>query len=302
MGTYYTIKVVVDAGEHFAMADSVDRLLDDFNRLMSNYIEDSEISRLNNAPAQQWIPISDDMLIVLEAALETSRKSDGAFDITVAPLVNLWGFGPEGRPQRIPAEEEIRAGRTLVGFQHLQLRRRPPAVKKGIENLTCDLAAIAKGYGVDVMAGLFERQGFSRYMVEIGGEIRTRGLNQKNQPWRIGISTPDDSRFGIQKVISLRDISVATSGDYRNYFEQNGVRFSHTIDPRSGRPISHKLVSVTVIHPSCMMADAWATTISVLGPDDGFELAQELEMPVFMIVKETNGFAEKMTSQFKPFI
>lgn len=304
MGTTYSIKIVEERGRSIdvnALKAELDELFKQVNLKMSTYIQESELSRLNRAPAGEWLPVSTEMMTVLMEARRVSEKSNGAFDITVGPLVNLWGFGPEMRPTVVPADSEIAARRALVGYQKLELQESPPAVKKAAAGMYCDLSAIAKGWGVDQAAERLEAKGFRNYMVEIGGEVRAKGVNAKGEAWRIGISSPDP-QIAVQRVIRISGLSVATSGDYHNYFEQNGVRYSHTIDPSTGRPITHKLASVTVIHPSCMTADAFATAIDVLGPDAGMELAEKENLAVFMIVKTEQGFVERMNRAFEAFL
>ena len=259
------------------------------------------MSQFNRLAANEWLRVSPDLAGIIETSIEISRLSNGAFDITVGPLVNLWGFGPEHNLDDIPASIEISRRKDLVGFQNIEMRASPPALKKTVDGLYCDLSAIAKGWGVDQVADLLEANSYNNYLVEIGGEIRARGFNVKGNDWRIGVSSPKETSE-IEKVIKVTDVGVATSGDYRNYFEKDGVRYSHTIDPRTGAPIQHSLASVTVIHPSCMMADAFATAIDVLGPVDGFTLAQENKLTVFMIYKTKDGFVEKMTPSFKEYI
>lgn len=303
MGTTYSIRIVLNGQltAHLTeenLQSGIDQCLRQVNQQMSTYLGDSEISRFNQYQDRDWFPISSALMQVMTEAIEISKKSDGAFDITVGPLVNLWGFGPEYRPTLIPTEAEIQERKAQVGYQNLSIQQNPPAVKKSIPALYCDLSAIAKGFGVDQVARYLDSLAIMSYMVEIGGEISVKGLNYRGKKWQIGIAAPDTS-FGIRKVIGLTNVSVATSGDYRNYFEYNGVRYSHTIDPATGRPITHKLASVTVIQPNCMLADAWATAIEVLGPEKGYDLARAEELPVLLIVRDGSQFSEKMTPEFE---
>lgn len=306
MGTTYSVKMVKD--EHIAsekkfaaIAQRVERVLKNVNQQMSTYIDNSEISQFNQSRSTDWFTVSSDLAIVIEHAIRISVKSKGAFDVTVGPLVNLWGFGPDARPLRIPPQNEIVQKKKSIGYQNLSVRHSPPTIRKSIPEIYCDLSAIAKGFGVDKVAEYLDSQHIVNYLVEIGGEIRAKGVSHKNVRWKIGVSTPDQ-HIDIQKVIAISNCSVATSGDYWNYFEENGVRYSHTIDPRTGWPIRHKLASVTVIHDSCMIADAFATAIDVLGPNDGYDLAMREELPVYIIVKNENGFVEKMTPKFKALL
>ncbi len=305
MGTFFSVKIVkqenFEENDYVKIDQEIDKRLRYVNQLMSTYIDSSEISRFNQYADTNWFAVSPEVARVVHYALEVSRISEGAFDITVGPLVNLWGFGPEKRPSLIPDEKEIKERKSKVGYEKLAVRISPAALQKKIPDLYCDLSAIAKGYGVDVIADFLDSMQVKSYLIEIGGEIRTRGRNHLGKLWRIGISTPSE-KMGIQKVIQLNNEAVATSGDYLNYFEVNGVRYSHTIDPRTGRPITHKLASVTVVHQSCMMADALATAIDVMGPEKGLEFAKKQKLPVFLIVKGENGFIEKMTPEFKKIL
>jgi thiamine biosynthesis lipoprotein len=306
MGTVYTVKIVKAEITKIkiqpdALQKEIDSLLVQINQKMSTYLDDSEISQFNQYRGQNWFPVSPELASLIKNALDISAKSGGAFDITIGPLVNLWGFGPENRPELIPSEEEITARKLRVGYKNLQLQSNPPALRKEISDLYCDLSAIAKGYGVDQVALFLDRLGCNNYMVDIGGEIKTGGRNPQGHYWKIGVAAPLEE-FGVQKIIPLENKAVATSGDYRNYFEMGGIRYSHMIDPRTGKPITHQLASVTVIQNSCMIADALATAIDILGPDEGFKFALSRELPVFLIVREGNSFFEKMTPEFKEIL
>jgi thiamine biosynthesis lipoprotein len=268
---------------------------------MSTYIADSEISRFNRYGQNDWFEISDSLAEVIANALRISQISGGAFDITVGPLVNLWGFGPERKPEKIPPDEKIKEVMGFTGYRKLTVRLSPPAVKKTQPEVFCDLAGIAKGYGVDKVAEYLESRGISDYLVEIGGEVRAKGKKETNAWWRLGIAAPDGSS-GIQEAFPLKNKAMATSGDYHNYFEEEGIRYSHTIDPGTGKPITHKLASVTVIHESCMFADAMATAIDVLGPQRGYELALKEKLAVFLIIKGKDRFIEKKTPEFEKFL
>jgi thiamine biosynthesis lipoprotein len=283
------------------LTSEIGALLKEVNRQMSNWLKDSEISRFNQYKESDWFGVSGDTVLVIAEGLRISEKSGGAFDITVGPLIDLWGFGPVKKEKQIPGEEQIKAVKAKIGYQKLEVRQSPPSVKKEAPDIHCDLSAIAKGFGVDKVAGYLDSKGFSDYLVEIGGEVRAKGMNHRGVLWRVAVATPDGTS-NYQKVLSLKDISMATSGDYHNYFEKDGVRYSHTIDPTTGRPITHKLASVTVIHESCMTADALATAINVLGPGKGYELAIKENLPVFLVVKEGGVFAEKMTPRFEKIL
>lgn len=306
MGTTYSVKVVKplasgEIADHEQLQTRIDNLLQEVNRQMSTFRPGSELSQFNQSQKTDWFPVSADLLDVITSALSIADLSNGAFDISVGPLVNLWGFGPEKKVLRIPEDDAILKRMQIIGFEKLSVRRNPPAIKKSISALYCDLSAIAKGFGVDKISRYLESLGFENYMVEVGGEVRAKGHNRKGLVWRIGVRAPSGTSE-IQKIVEIKDCAIATSGDYFNYFEENNVRYSHTIDPRTGRPITHKLASVTVIHHSCAMADGLATAINVLGPDMGYDFALTQGFAVFMIVKSDEGFFEKMTPDFEKYI
>jgi len=269
---------------------------------MSHYLEDSEISRLNRLSEAGPFPISPETLEVLQHALEISSTSGGAFDITVGPLVDAWGFGPSGRVAHAPSEAEIEHLLEATGWEGLQVDRSSSTVTKARPELRIDLSAIAKGFAVDQVADALDGEGVHRYMVEIGGEIRTRGRNAQEQAWRIGIERPVPGDKVIDLIVPLSDLAIATSGDYRNYYEVDGKRISHTIDPRTGRPITHNVASVSVVSPVCVRADAYATGLLVLG-SEGFDLAEDLGLAAYFLQRDKEDvFVGRMTSAFKEIL
>ena len=278
-----------------------DAILKRVNREMSTHLPDSELSMINAAAGGSRIPVSASLARVLQMAQEVSRATRGAFDVTVGPLVNLWGFGPE-QGFTVPVEEQVNRALRLVGHDKLQLDLPASTLKKACSGVSIDLSAIAKGYGVDELADFLERLQMDNYLVEIGGEIRAKGVNHKNIPWQIGIEQPMAETRRVRQIIRLENTAMATSGDYRNYFEHEGIRYSHTIDPRTGRPVSHGLASVTVLHPSTMLADAWATGLLALGPDEGYATALENGLAAYFIVRTDTGFEEQSTPAFQPYI
>jgi thiamine biosynthesis lipoprotein len=297
MGTTYTVKVIpkgVQAQEDDLKA-LIEATLKDVNAKMSTYQADSELSKLNQNPSTEPISISPALAQVTDQALKLSQHSQGAFDVTVGPLVNAWGFGPKdmGTP---PTKEELEALAPRVGYQRLTLDRGAGTLKKEHPQMYVDLSAIAKGFGVDEVGRALEGQGASAYMVEIGGEVRARGQKADGSLWRIGVETPQAQKRGVQEVIALRDMSMATSGNYRNFYEKDGKRLSHTIDPRTGQPVEHRLASVSVLDKECMVADGWATTLNVLGEEEGWALALKHKLPALLIIKTPEGlFVEKST-------
>ncbi len=306
MGTKYNIKIVQDSiftsgGFATSIKNSVDSLLLNVNQQMSTYISDSEISMFNDFEDTSWFPISKEFADVVNAAIFIGDTTNGALDVTVGPLVNLWGFGPKGEIKSLPDSQEVKLMLSLTGLELIKLQYNPPAIKKALPDMYIDLSSIAKGYGVDKVSEYFYELGLLNFMVEIGGEVRANGVNQNNEYWRIGISTPDDSG-GIEKVVSLNNMSMATSGDYHNYFMKKGKRYSHTIDPRTGYPITHNLASVSVLSKTCMIADGYATALDVLGPEKGLLYADTLELPIFMIVHEAGAFKEVKNKLFEKYL
>jgi thiamine biosynthesis lipoprotein len=303
MGTTYTVKMVeLPSGlEPDSIRAEIDVILEKINRQMSTYLQDSELSEFNRRRVTDWIDVSQQLVDVLHQAQQISVLTEGAFDVTVGPLVNLWGFGPAPGDDQPPSDQAIRQAMDRVGYARLQVRSSPPAIKKHRADLYVDLSAIAKGYAADVIAENLLARGVDHYMVEIGGEVRARGRNARGTLWRIAIEKPSSGSRSVHTVIELNDLGMATSGDYRNYFETEGRRYSHTIDPRSGRPVTHKLASVTVAHPSTMQADALATALMVLGADAGYRFAEEHELAAFFIVKGEDGFYDKASTAFRQY-
>jgi len=300
MGTVYKVKVSgpPDGLTAERLQQEVDGRLKYINDRMSTYLPESEISRFNRSKSDEWFEVTPETAAVLGEALEISEKTGGAFDVTVGPLVNLWSFGPEGRNERVPTDEVIEEVRASVGFRNVEVRPSPPALRKKQPNVYVDLSAIAKGFAVDEVARVLDAFGVTRYMVEIGGEVRTRGRKQDGTPWRIGIEKPISTSRVLQHVVELEDCALATSGDYRNFFEIDGQRYSHTIDPLTGRPVEHSLASVSVISDNCTFADAMATALAVMGPDKAFRYATDNDIDVLLIIRDPDGFSEKATKGF----
>lgn len=302
MGTTYNVKYVQEEGilNSQALQTQVDALLEQVNDQMSTYRKDSELSRFNQYQGSAPFKVSVQTATVIQEALRLSRLTEGAMDVTVGPLVNLWGFGPEGRPDKIPSAAELAKRKADTGIVHLKLDGLE--LSKDLPHLYVDLSTIAKGWGVDVVADYMESQGINNYMVEVGGEIRLKGINRSGVPWRIAIEKPAAGERSAQEIIEPGTMAVATSGDYRNYFEENGVRYSHIINPVTGKPVNNRVVSVTVLDKSCMTADGLATGLMVMGEKKGLEVAQQNNIPVFMIVKTDEGFEELASDAFKPFL
>ncbi|MCF6269831.1 MAG: FAD:protein FMN transferase [Melioribacteraceae bacterium] len=301
MGTTFSVKFT--SQEHVNLVEienDVNALLEKVNQQMSTYIPNSEISLFNKSISTDWINVSYDLAFVMNAAIKISQISNGQFDITIGPLVNLWGFGPENKPLKVPSDSDIKNLRSFVGYKNIDVKLNPPSIRKLKPNVYCDLSAIAKGFGVDKISEYLTSKNLKNHLVEIGGELRASGT-KFDKKWQIGISVPTQSII-IQETISLENQSMATSGDYWNYFEENGVRYSHTINPITGKPITHKLASVTIVAESCMEADAIATAIDVMGAEAGLKFAEDNELKVYFIVKGEDDFEIFITPQFNNLI
>ncbi|MFT6420207.1 MAG: thiamine biosynthesis lipoprotein [Porticoccus sp.] len=302
MGTTYQVKLVPsEQSVSDDLGQKIQSRLDSLNNTFTTYQQDSELMLLNRAPVGQVYAVSQDMLHVLNTAKEVHQLTSGAFDPTVGALVNLWGFGPENTGNRVPSETDIATELGLLGFNKLQITPDATSITRS-SDIALDMSAVAKGYAVDAVAELLEQEGFNNYLVEVGGELRLKGVKANKDPWRIAIEAPSLERGLVQKVLVPGDAAVATSGDYRNYFEKDGKRYSHTIDPRTGYPLDHQLASVTIIAETAVFADALATGFMVLGADASLKIAEENKLAVYLLVKEGEAFKSYYSSAFAPFL
>ncbi|WP_353982006.1 FAD:protein FMN transferase [Salinicola endophyticus] len=298
-GFHITFYGDYDDAQLAQIESSVKAALNQVDQLMSTYKPDSELSRFNRTPVGEPFTLSPQTAAVIREAIRIGKLSDGAFDVTVGSAVNLWGFGPDKHPDRVPDDAQIAQALEAVDYRALQLDGNTLTKTKPVY---VDLSGIAKGYGVDQAARALEAAGVERYLVEVGGEIRTHGDKPGGEPWRVAVEKPLSYERSVQRIIELDAAAVATSGDYRNYFEDDGERYSHTIDPRTGRPIKHHLVSVTVIAADCMTADALATAVDVLGPEAGLEMAQREKLAVYLVVKTADGFETRVSDAFQAYL
>jgi thiamine biosynthesis lipoprotein len=290
MGTTYHIKVVSGAAERInGLKEKIDRRLEAINHVFSTYLNDSEISRFNAfRAAGEKFEVSADFIQVMKAGQKIYRLSEGAWDGTVHPLVDLWGFGPTQRQPQKPPANQIKTLMKNIGFDRIRIVE-PNFLVKNLATVTLDLNSIAKGFAVDRVSGLLAASGYQNYLVEIGGEIYAAGVRADGKNWRVGINRPQqDAAFNeVYKAVSIANQAFATSGDYRNFFEIGGVRYSHVIDPRTGYPVSNSVVSVSIIADSCALADGLATAIMVMGPEQGLQLVNQLNSVECFIVVET---------------
>ena len=253
---------------------------------MNHYRPDSTISRLNEVDAMTVFEVDWDFALVFNTTLDIHASTDGAYDPSVSPLVNLWGFGPQGVSSK-PSQSAIEALEPIIGLDEFAWDLSTRAFVKKHRNAALDFSSIAKGYAVDLASDQLIELGLANFMLEVGGEIQVRGMSPRGDRWRLAVENPSAGvKGGVYTAIAVTDIGIATSGDYRNFFVEDGVRYSHLIDPRTSRPIEHDLVSVTVVHPSTMIADAWATALMVVGTDEALRLADVNELGVLLISRE----------------
>ncbi|MDP4527837.1 FAD:protein FMN transferase [Alkalimonas delamerensis] len=302
MGTYYVVSIF--AGEQSvdlaALQTEIDAELELVNQLMSTYIPQSELMRFNSWHSTQPFLLSEPTAEVIAESIRIGLATGGLLDVTIRPLVELWGFGAQGRITQSPSTEQYQAVLPYIGIDKLTLDGL--WLSKADPRVSVDLSTIAKGYGVDRVADLLDTKGFDAYLVEVGGEIRARGPKPDGSPWRIAIEQPDAAGRAVQRIIEPGDMALATSGDYRNYFEEDGVRLSHILDPRTGRPIQSRVVSSTVIHPSCMTADGYSTALMIMDAEEALQFANRHGIAALLIVRTEQGYDELVSDAFQPYL
>ncbi|WP_429547464.1 FAD:protein FMN transferase [Pseudomonas frederiksbergensis] len=301
MGSTYSIKYVRYAGLP-APADvrvQVEKILADVDQQMSTYRSDSDIERFNNLPANRCQTMPAPILELVRVGERLSSQSDGSFDLTVEPLLNLWGFGPQAREEKVPSAEALAEVQQRVGHNHLHIDGDQLCKDVAIE---LDFNSIAAGYAVDTIAARLEAMGIHSYLTEVTGELKAAGKKLDGSPWRIALEEPRNDQQVLQKIIAIDGYGVSTSGDYRNYFEQGGQRYSHTFDARTGAPVLHTLASVTVIHPSALMADGLSTLLLILGPERGWDYAETHDIGAFFVIRADTGFVTRTNQAFERLV
>jgi thiamine biosynthesis lipoprotein len=300
MGTYYVVKFYSEQQPDLtALQQELDTELELINDLMSTYRPESELMRFNRQQTTEPVTLSPQTAKVIAEAIRIGQQSGGILDITVGPLVELWGFGAQGRIAHAPDDAQQEAVRAYVGIDKIALDGL--ALRKLEPRVAIDLSTIAKGYGVDRLAEILLLHGYQSFMVDIGGDMRV-GAAKPSGLWKIAIEKPVSNERSVQRILAIENMALATSGDYRNYFEEEGVRYSHLIDPRTGEPIQHKTVSSTVLHPDAMAADGYATTLNVLPADEALAFANQHQLAVLLIIKTDQGFEERYSEAFIPFL
>lgn len=303
MGAGWSVKYVAPSKDpaKVEVSRALQALLDRLEGQMSTWRNDTDLARFNAARRMEWFPVPRETVLVVTEAQRMSRLTDGAFDVTVEPLVRLWGFGPRGKPGAVPSAKAVREVQAKIGWRHLEVRLDPPALKKAVPELSVDLSALTPGFAADEIGRWLEGRGVTNYLTDVGGELRARGRDPRGQAWRVGIERPVEGKREIGCVVALDNLSLATSGDYRNFFIKDGRRYAHIVDPRPGRPTEH-VAAVSIAHPSAMTADALATALMVLGPEQGMKLAREQGWPVQFVVREGNVLRTTATQQFERLV
>ena len=298
MGSTYSIKYVRRAGLPAAadVRGEVEKILTDIDRQLSTYRSDSDIERFNELPANRCQKMPASILKLIRVGEQLSEQSEGSYDLTVEPLLNLWGFGPQGREEKVPAEQALAQARQRVGYQHLRIEGDQLCKDAAVE---VDFNSIAAGYAVDTIAARLEALGIHDYLAEATGELKAAGKKLDGSPWRIALEEPRDDQQVAERIVAVDGFGLSTSGDYRNYFEQGGRRYSHTFDARTGAPVSNTLASVTVIHPSALMADGLSTLLLILGPERGWDYAEKHDIGAFFVIRADTGFVTRTSHAFE---
>jgi len=298
MGTTFSVTIVADGDVNLDdLRGRIHAALDDVDRRMSTWREDSELVRFNNSQTTEWHSVSEDLCVSILLSLEIGEITEGAFDITVGRLVDMWGFGSH-TVAAPPSEENIQLAKNDTGMQYIQTDCANLQIRKTRPGVRVDLSGYGKGHAADEITIVLRRQNIENFIVEIGGDLYSQGRNANGDKWRVAIEMPDSGGQAIERTIEVGNNAVATSGDYRNFFEFDGKRYSHAIDPRTGRPVTHDLASVTVLFDNAAIADGYATALLVLGPDAGYELAERLNIPAYFLVREGDSFTERMSPAF----
>ncbi|RON39962.1 FAD:protein FMN transferase [Pseudomonas brassicacearum] len=298
MGSRYSIQYVRHSSTPGpkAVQAEVENILAEVDRQFSTYRSDSDIERFNALPAGRCQVMPGPVLELIRVGEQLSSQSEGSYDLTVEPLLNLWGFGPQGREEKIPTAEALAEVRQRVGHGHLRIDGDQLCKDTAVE---VDFNSIAAGYAVDTIAAKLEAMGIRNYLAEATGELKAAGKKPDGSPWRIALEEPRDDQQVAERIIAVDGYGVSTSGDYRNYFEQDGRRYSHTFDARTGAPVLHTLASVTVIHPSALMADGLSTLLLILGPEKGWDYAETHDIGAFFVIRADTGFVTRTTQAFE---
>ena len=306
MGTTWTVKFLPPENRlrTIELEQRIVDRLEQLERIFSTYRPSSELSKFNATGGTGWVGVSPELAAVAGQARRISERTRGAFDVTVDPLIRMWGFGPEGRRSTLPTPQEIAATRLRVDWRQLEARTDPPAIRRARAGVTADFSSIAKGYSADAVGRLLTDLGAFNHFVQIGGDIKTGGTGPAGNGWRTGVETPAYARRTVARVVMLSGQALSTSGDYQNFIADRDKRFGHIINPLTGRPAGSELASVSVIDSSCSTSSALATALFVLGPDDGWEVAakEKLACLFFLRAAKGPGFVQRPTPEFEKLI
>ncbi|MHC8393943.1 FAD:protein FMN transferase [Pseudomonas sp. LB3P93] len=298
MGSRYSIQYVRHSSTPGpkAVQAEVENILAEVDRQFSTYRSDSDIEHFNDLPANRCQKMPAPILKLVRVGERLSEQSEGSFDLTVEPLLNLWGFGPQARNEKVPSAQALAEVRQRVGYQHLRIDGDQLCKDAAVE---VDFNSIAAGYAVDTIAAKLEAMGIHNYLAEATGELKAAGKKLDGSPWRVALEEPRDDQQVAERIIAVDGYGVSTSGDYRNYFQQDGKRYSHTFDARTGAPVSHTLASVTVINPSALMADGLSTLLLILGPERGWDYAEKHDIGAFFVIRADTGFVTRTNQAFE---
>jgi thiamine biosynthesis lipoprotein len=304
MGGTFSVKIVTSSDELetpglTALDRALRSTLDRIEGLMSTWDPDSELSRFNRSTSLEPFTVAPETFAVFEWSLDVGRATGGALDVTIAPLVDAWGFGPGGPRNTVPTETEIDRLRKATGPGRVELNPAAVTVRKTRPDVQCDLSSVVPGYAADRLSRELTDRGYTDFLVDVGGEVLARGRNKDGAPWRVAIERPELHDEAIQRLVPLSDLAITTAGDYRKYREIDGQRVAHILDPRTGRPVTHRLASVTVIDALAVRADAFDTALLVLGTHEGMALATKLNLAALFIERTTDGFVERATPRFE---
>jgi thiamine biosynthesis lipoprotein len=300
-GTTYSVKLVLEGlpVSKKQVENEMTTALARIDASLSNYREDSDISRLNAQETTEWLPISNEIAELIRISHYVYEQSDGCYDLTVKPLFDLWGFSKH--QNKVPSAAEIDALLPHIGMSLLEIDSQQPRIRKKDPKLKIDLSSIAQGYSVGVLAQRLEALGIKNYMVEIGGEMMVKGHKANGEDWRVGILAPKPFTMEVQKIIDIKQQSgtaVMTAGTYRNFFEEKGQSYSHILNPKIGRPVTHHLLSVTVLHQNPVWADAWDTALLCVGEEQAAKIAEAQKLQVLLVYNKEGKLTEQMSSSF----
>ncbi|EPJ76361.1 ApbE-like lipoprotein [Pseudomonas sp. CFII64] len=297
MGSSYSVSYVRRADQPgvAVLQPEVQAILAEVDQQMSTWRSDSDIERFNALPADSCQAMPEPVLQLVNLGEQLSQTSEGRYDLTVEPLLNLWGFGPQSRTEQVPDADQLAQARLRVGYQHLRIEGQRLCKDAAVE---VDFNSIAAGYAVDRISARIQALGIKDFLVEATGELKAVGKKADGSPWLIGLEQPRDDQRIAQRVIALDGYGVSTSGDYRKYFLRDGHRYSHTLDALTGAPVEHALASVTVMHPSALMADGLSTLLLILGPERGWDYAEQHHIAAFFVIRDDKGFIIRSNRAF----